>query len=124
MKNSYIGKKHISAALDLFHASHPKVQIAVNITRHPFSFRGDAPLDDIPDDYFTMQMSSLQQQERPSTPSQLQRLGDAASINFNIDRTPFYNPLDSQRVLLWAARYGKQEVLAEVMAFDISTCAS
>ena len=81
--------------------------MAINITRHPFSFRGDRELDDDPGD---LRVESSEY--APS--SQLQRLGNEAEIRFKIDRTPFYNPLDSQRALLWAARFGKQEELAEV----------
>ena len=82
--------------------------MAINITRHPFSFRGDAPMDEI---YSPLPCTI----ERPAV-SALQRLGDSAGIQFNIDRTPFYNPVDSQRALLWAAQFGKQEDLAEVLA--------
>ena len=103
----YIGKKHISSALESFHRSHPEVSMAINITRHPFSFRGDRELDDDPGD--------LRVESSEYAPlSQLQRLGNEAEIRFKIDRTPFYNPLDSQRALLWAARFGKQEELADV----------
>lgn len=103
----YIGKKHISSALEIFHRRHPEVSIAINITRHPFSFRGDRALDEDPG------VLRVTNSESASS-TQLQRLGDSAGISFKIDRTPFYNPLDSQRALLWAARFGKQEELAEV----------
>ena len=82
--------------------------MAINITRHPFSFRGDRALDNDPGD---LRIESSEY----SPSSQLQRLGNEAGISFNIDRTPFYNPLDSQRALLWAARFGKQEELADVI---------
>ncbi len=30
------------SALDRFHASHPDLAIAIDVTRHPFSFLGDS----------------------------------------------------------------------------------
>lgn len=38
----YIGKKHIANALERFHASYPDVALAINVTRHPYSFLGDS----------------------------------------------------------------------------------
>ena len=96
----------------MFHKRHPFVYVAVNVTRYPFSFRGSRPLDDPSMEMLIQQGDALRLSSYSST---LQRLGDAAGIKFNVDRSPYYNPLDSQRALLWAARYGKQEELAEVI---------
>ena len=38
-----MGKRHISAALDRFHAAHPDIAVQVNVTRHPYSFAGPEP---------------------------------------------------------------------------------
>mmetsp|Transcript_22318 Transcript_22318/g.30565 ORF Transcript_22318/g.30565 Transcript_22318/m.30565 type:complete len:215 (-) Transcript_22318:127-771(-) len=97
----------------MFHKRHPLVNLAVNVTRHPFSFRGSRPLDDPSMEVSIQQGDTLRLSSYSST---LQRLGDAAGISFHVDRSPYYNPLDSQRALLWAARYGKQEELAEVLS--------
>ena len=39
----------------------------------------------------------------------LQRLGGAAGIRFRFDVRTNWQPVDSQRLLLWAGRHGKQE---------------
>ena len=96
----------------MFHSKYPEINMAINITRYPFSFRGDRPLDDLinePPDTILTNVSP--DENRPST---LQMLGNSAGISFNIDSRPFYNPINAQRSLLWAARFGKQEDLAEV----------
>lgn len=36
----YIGKSHILAAIDRFHAAHPGIVLELNVTRYPYSFIG------------------------------------------------------------------------------------
>ena len=111
----------------MFHDRHPQVTMAINVTRHPFSFRGERSLDVLSKDdneeeviyTDTISLAARKEklQKRASSPfPSLQRLGDAASISFDIDRTPYYNPLDSQRSLQWAARFSRQEEFMEILS--------
>mmetsp|Transcript_114443 Transcript_114443/g.180206 ORF Transcript_114443/g.180206 Transcript_114443/m.180206 type:complete len:265 (+) Transcript_114443:491-1285(+) len=54
-----------------------------------------------------------------SAPEFLKRLGASVQhnpIDFNIDVEFEFQPVDSQRMLQWAARYGKQEEVVSVLA--------
>jgi predicted DsbA family dithiol-disulfide isomerase len=124
----------------MFHEKYPEVNMAINVTRHPFSFRGERPLDKIMMDDQNQEIIStdelsiqarrqkiLGRADASSERSPLQRLGDSAGINFNIDRTPYYNPLDSQRALQWSGRFDLQEQFMEVLShnhFELAMSAS
>jgi len=115
-------------AVQRFHALHPEVALAVNVTRHPYSFVGDrkpqpmrqGELDGIatPDDAlrtFSQQMAGRfgpppkSEAERREKMRPFLRLGEAAGIAFDLEVQAQYQPVESQRLLLWAARYGLQE---------------
>ena len=120
-----MGKNHLEHALRDFHASHPTVALALNVTRRPFSFLGQQPAD--VDDGHSDQWGGFPRLKRKGIwherlmdyagsptgrdkfEAQMTKLGEAAGISFDfnayIDRQPF----ESQRLLLWAGRFGKGE---------------
>ena len=120
-----MGKNHLEHALHDFHASHPTVALALNVTRRPFSFLGQQPAD--VDDGHSDQWGGFPRLKRKGIwherlmdyagsptgrdqfEAQMTKLGEAAGISFDfnayIDRQPF----ESQRLLLWAGRFGKGE---------------
>jgi len=101
----------------------------VNVTRHPYSFVGDRPsqpqrpgeLDGI--GTTTLRTFAEQMRGRFPGPRQGQdseearrermrpflALGAAAGIKFDLEVVAQYQPVESQRLLLWAGRFGKQE---------------
>lgn len=114
-------------AVDEFHALHPDVALEVNVTRHPYSFVGDRPpqpqrqgeLDGIATPSESLRTFGEQMAGRfPAAPTEEARrermkpflaLGQAAGIDFDLEVKAQYQPIDSQRLLLWAARFGKGE---------------
>jgi predicted DsbA family dithiol-disulfide isomerase len=44
----------------------------------------------------------------------LKQLGSQAGINFRFDQKTNWQPVDSQRLLLWASRFSKQEEFMSV----------
>ena len=121
------------AAIEAFHAEHPKLALEINVTRHPYSFVGDrsaqsqrrGELDGVgtPDGElrtFAEQMDGRfpAAAPRPGQSAEEARrermrpfleLGAAAGIGFDLDVVAQYQPIESQRLLLWAGRFGKQE---------------
>ena len=120
-----MGKNHLEHALRDFHASHPTVALALNVTRRPFSFLGQQPAD--VDNGHSDQWGGFPRLKRKGIwherlmdyagsptgrdqfEAQMTKLGEAAGVSFDfstyIDRQPF----ESQRLLLWAGRFGKGE---------------
>jgi len=114
-------------AIQSFHERHPDVALSINVTRHPYSFVGDRPsqkrrqgeLDGIatPTDRlrtFGEQMAGrfgpppkTDEERREKMP--ILQLGESAGIAFDLEVKAQYQPVESQRMLLWAGRYGRQE---------------
>ena len=114
-------------AIDAFHSSHPDLALQINVTRHPYSFVGDRPaqsmrqgeLDGIGTDDSALRTFSEQMAGRfPTAANEVERkermrpflrLGESAGISFDLEVKAQYQPVESQRLLLWAGRYGLQE---------------
>lgn len=110
----YIGKKHIVEAIRRFHTAHPRVALQVNVRRHPYSFLGDS-------------QSASGKRHKPSTwhesllgyaGSETRRneaergllmQGQQAGIHFDFNVLTHWQPIESQRLLLWAGQRGRQE---------------
>jgi len=108
------------------------VALELNVTRKPFSFLGQQPLD--VDDGNSQQWGGFPRLKRegiwherlmdytgdPNSrdgfESQLDQLGAAAGIKFDYGVYLNKQPIDSQRLLLWAARYGKQELFMAALS--------
>lgn len=121
------------AAIEAFHADHPKLALEVNVTRHPYSFVGDRPaqpqrsgeLDGAgtPDGElrtFAEQMDGRFPAAAPKPGQSAEEarwermapflaLGASAGIAFDLEVGAQYQPVESQRLLLWAGRFGRQE---------------
>ena len=91
--------------------------LQLNVTRHPYSFLGDSDQ--------SKRGSSLRsggtwheglidyvggsEQRAFAAEKGLRNLGAAAGINFRFDVKTDWQPINSQRILLWSSRFGKQE---------------
>lgn len=115
-------------AVERFHELHPGIALSVNVTRHPYSFVGDRPpqemrqgeLDGIGTAESELRTFGEQMAGRFGPPPKTDEerrakmrpfldLGAAAGIDFDLDVRAQYQPIESQRLLLWAGRYGLQE---------------
>lgn len=106
--------------------------LELNVTRKPFSFLGQQPLD--VDDGNSQQWGGFPRlkrtgpwherlmdytgnpEARDGFERQLDQLGAAAGIKFDYSVYLNKQPIDSQRLLLWAARYGKQELFMAALS--------
>lgn len=107
----------MASAIDRFHQRFPDTALQVNVSRHPYSFLGDsksggflrsggaATWHDGLVDYTGGTEAGARQAE-----AVLSRLGATANIKFRFDVRTDWQPVDSQRLLLWAGRQGKQEL--------------
>ena len=120
-----MGKNHIENALKDFHEAHPTVALALNVTRRPFSFLGQQPAD--VDDGRAEKWGGFPRLKRKGIwherltdysgspagrdqfESQMKTLGEAAGVKFDFNAYIDRQPIESQRLLLWAARFGKAE---------------
>jgi predicted DsbA family dithiol-disulfide isomerase len=119
-------------ALRAFHAAHPAVALTLNVTRHPFSFLGQMPAD--VDNGASQQWGgwprlrregpwherlmdySGSAQGRDQFERQVTQLGRSAGIEFDFAAHLNRQPIESQRLLLWAARFGKGEKFIAALA--------
>ena len=120
----------MARAVEAFHERHPDRALEINVTRHPYSFVGDRPaqpqkageLDGIGTEASQLRTFADQMQGRfpaataATTPAARRErmrpfleLGAAAGIEFELDVVAQYQPVESQRLLLWAGRFGLQE---------------
>lgn len=109
-------------AIDRFHAAHPDVALELNVTRHPYSFIGDSREPAGPGG---LQGASSKPTEtwhdallgymggdpaaRAQAEAAMRAQGQDAGIAFDYNVLAQWQPVDSQRLLLWAGRFGKQE---------------
>jgi len=114
-------------AVRIFHELHPEFALEINVTRHPYSFVGDrgpqrqrkGELDGIatPDDQLRTFGEQMAGRFPQATTEEARReriqpfldLGAAAGIQFDLEVKAQYQPIESQRLLLWAGRFGLQE---------------
>jgi len=118
----------MAKAIERFHELHPETALLINVTRHPYSFVGDRPaqpsgrrgeLDGYgtPDDRlrtFGEQMAgrfpaATTEEARRERMRPFLALGAGADIDFDLEVVAQYQPVESQRLLLWAGRFGLQE---------------
>jgi len=113
----------VASAIEQFHDKHPGVAMQLNVTRHPYSFLGDRDQSKGQSslrsggtwhegliDYTGGSEGKARQAE-----DGLSTLGAAAGIKFRFDVKTDWQPIDSQRILLWAGRHGKQEEFMSAM---------
>ena len=108
--------------------------LAVNVTRHPYSFLGDSRNDGggflrSGGTWHEGLMDYTDGTEAGALRAEagLSALGAAAGINFRYDQKTNWQPLESQRMLLWAAKFGKAEEYMDALNkrhFEFGTSAS
>jgi predicted DsbA family dithiol-disulfide isomerase len=107
-------------AIERFHATYPDVILELNVSRHPYSFLGDqrsgtgsmagydAPLTQTWHDALLGYMGN-----NPVARDQAERAmavqGASAGLNLDFGVLAQWQPVESQRLLLWAGRFGLQE---------------
>ena len=91
--------------------------LAVDVTRHPFSFDPDAR-SGVLGSWQDMLHGTPWEDDVDGHHTRLDRQGAAAGIKFKYDVAFDFHPVDSQRLVLWAARFGKQEDLVEIMSVN------
>jgi predicted DsbA family dithiol-disulfide isomerase len=131
----------VQKALDAFHARHPEVRVELRVTRRPYSWAGDDRTVEQgkiryggeefnKDKGYDDQGERMRRQWRrenldgyseaprstevPRTPMNV--LGELASISFNTAKEMKWHPVDSQRMILWAGQFGKQEEFVEALS--------
>lgn len=120
----YIGKTHLVHAIELFHANHKgEIAMQLNVTRHPYSFIGDqnggdgsggglagsdAPLTQTWHDGLLGYMNN-DENARDNAERGMYAQGVQAGIKFDYHVLAQWQPVESQRMLLWAGRFGLQE---------------
>jgi len=110
-------------ALAAFHEEHPTVAVELNVTRKPYSFLGQQPLDK---DEMRLKRKGIWHERlmdytgdpasRDQFERQLQQLGEPSGIIFDFGAYLNKQPIDSQRLLLWAARFGKAEAFVAALS--------
>ena len=109
-------------AIDNFHKTHPTTALELNVTRHPYSFIGDSRGEDAggglkgaSDGQLSTWHDALlgYMGGNPAAREQAElgmlAQGKAAGITFDYGVKAQWQPVDSQRLLLWAGRFGLQE---------------
>ena len=110
-------------ALATFHTKHPNLALAINVTRHPYSFIGDskspegsslsgyAGKSQVPTTTWHESLLGYtgSEEARQKAESGMYQLGLAAEITFDYNVLTQWQPIESQRLLLWAGQYGLQE---------------
>lgn len=101
--------------------------VEVNVSRHPYSFNGDSKGDrfgvahDTPEGQEPSWHDSLLSYcggsalQREYTEQSMYQLGKRVGIALDYNVQTNWQPVDSQRAMLWAARFGKQEVFMDAL---------
>lgn len=100
--------------MDAFHKLHPHVSLLVNVTRHPFSFVGDSKVGffdqtSIDTGLDTWDAALIRDNYPKDAVVQPGKQAGLPAFDFNV-RINNAQPIDSQRMLMWAGRFGKQEL--------------
>ena len=95
--------------------------LEVNVTRYPYSFIGDSKGgasmagaeagEAVTQTWHDALLGYMggDPRARDAAEASMRRLGAAAGIAFDYDVPAQWQPVDSQRLLLWAGRFGRQE---------------
>ena len=122
-------------AISMFHDKFADTQLQLNVTRHPYSFLGDSKQQQqqqrgggsgvggqakVLATWHQGLKSYTDNTEEGALLAEagLSRLGAAAGIKFRYDVKTDWQPVDSQRLLLWCGRFGKQEEFMNALNAD------
>lgn len=124
--------------LDRFHELHPDVGVLLNVTRHPYSFNGDSKRGSLAGHGTkegaepTWHESLLgycggDEGRRAQAEEGMRALGRRAGVELDYDVQTNWQPVDSQRAMLWARRFGLAEIFMDELGhrhFERKTSAS
>jgi len=105
----------------------------MDVTRYPYSFRGDSSQAAIPEGHEPTWHDSLlgyvggDPAAREAAEAQMRELGERAGIRLDYNVQTNWQPVDSQRAMLWARQFGKAENYMSALArkhFEERTSAS
>ena len=108
----------------MFHVRNAGVKLTLGVNRHPYSWAGDDRTVD-QGKFKMFSEGEFMRQERAARGNEsvpfkkLTELAAEASIKLNKDGRGVemrWQPIDAQRLLLWASRFGRMEHLAENMS--------
>ena len=108
-----------------FHEEHPSVALELRVTRHPFSFLGDHDGEML--DRLTLKREGIWKDRlldytggnaemRDQAMAGMKHAGSQVGIAFDYNCYINRQPVDSQRMLLYAARHGKQEAYVAALS--------
>lgn len=109
------------------------MSLLLDVTRHPYSFRGDSPQPHVPEGKEKTWHEGLlgyvggDPRLRDSAEAQMRMLGERCGIHLDYNVQTNWQPVDSQRVMLWARQFGKAELYMNSLArkhFEERTSAS
>ena len=109
-------------AIDAFEESHPGVRIELRVTRRPYSWAGDdRTVEQGKVQYMSQSFREAKGYDEAPKSTDIERtpmdeLGKLSSIDFNTAKEMRWHPVDSQRTILWAARFGLAEEFAEALS--------
>jgi|UniRef100_A0A7S4GPI4 predicted DsbA family dithiol-disulfide isomerase len=106
-------------ALRRFHEQFPDAALQINVTRHPYSFVGDTqvPGREMEGSWHKGLIAYSGGSEARALQAEqgLQMMGAQAGVKFDFSVPVNWQPVDSQRLLLWTGRHGKQEEFMSLM---------
>ena len=136
-----MGKRFVQKAIDAFEESHPGVRIELRVTRRPYSWAGDDRTVEQEkvrygsdswkkDKGYDEEGDAMRRKwreeniesykEAPKSTdierTPMDELGRLSSIDFDTAKEMKWHPVDSQRTILWAARFGLAEEFAEALS--------
>jgi len=100
------------------------VSLLLNVTRHPYSFQGDSPSGGVgrPEGQEKTWHESLlgyvggDASVRDHAEETMRELGRRAGIELDYNVQTNWQPIDSQRLMIWARRFGKAELYMSSIA--------
>jgi len=116
----------VQIAITRFHERHPDVGLEVNVNRYPYSFNGDARSSSLagagtPEGQEPTWHQSLlgycggDANRRQAAEDGMRMLGRRCGVELDYDVQTNWQPIDSQRAMLWARRSGKAEVFMDFL---------
>jgi len=98
-------------AINLFHSAHPDMALELNVTRYPYSFIGnDKPKKERSTWHEgLLRYCNNDPDVRDQAEIGMSKLGKDVGIKFDFMVESMYPPVNAQRLLLWAGRFGLQE---------------
>ncbi len=113
--------------MENFHAAHPRHALAINVTRYPYSFIGadrsgrsnlaGSAAGELTETWHDALLGYMggDPARRAGAERSMQQQAAAAGLKFDYAVLAQWQPIESQRLLLWAGRFGLQEEFMTAM---------